>query len=132
MDSLRAGLGVVPASLVFGVLWSLWHAPLVLLPGTYQRELFEMENRRFLWNFFVGVIPVASGRSIPISILFHSALNGAAVLLSAGQVAKTIASVVYLGIAILVVAKDRRVFGAGPRDFLADPEPPTAAAINTT
>lgn len=95
MDSLRAGLGVVPASLVFGVLWALWHAPLVLLPGTYQRELFEMENRLFLWNFFIGVMPVAvvanwfyyrSRRSIPISMLFHSALNGAAVLLSAGQV----------------------------------------------
>lgn len=129
MDSLRAGFGAVPASLVFGVLWSLWHVPLVLLHGTYQRELYEMENPLFLANFFVGAVPVAivanwfyyrSGRSIPMSMVFHSALNGAAVLLSAGQVAKTIATVFYLGIAIVMV-RDRAVFGGGPRNFIGDP-----------
>ncbi len=131
VDSLRAVSGALAASLAFGVLWSLWHAPLVLLHGTYQRELYEMENPLFLANFFVGAIPVAivanwfyyrSGRSIPVSMVFHSALNGAAVLLSAGQVAKTIASVVYLGIAI-VVLKDRAVFTGGPRNFIGEPGP---------
>jgi uncharacterized protein len=130
MDSLRSRFAVLPASLIFGVLWSLWHAPLALLPGTYQRELAEMENPLFLANFFVGVIPAAvlanwfyyrSNRSIPMSMLFHAALNGAAVLLSAGQVAKTIASVIYLLIAVAVVALDRRVFAAGPRNFIAEP-----------
>jgi uncharacterized protein len=39
VDSLRAKTGMLQATLLFGVLWSVWHAPLFLIGGTYQNAL---------------------------------------------------------------------------------------------
>jgi membrane protease YdiL (CAAX protease family) len=128
VDSLRATMGTLQTTLLFGVLWGLWHAPLVLIPGTYQHELATMENPLFLVNFFVSVIPVAilanwlyyrNDRSIVIGMLLHSMGNAAAVLLNAGQVAKTIATVVYAVLVLVIIRRDREVFGAGPRNFVS-------------
>jgi CAAX protease family protein len=132
VDSLRAALGMLKASLLFGVLWSLWHAPLVLIRGTYHHDLASMANPIFLVNFFVGVIPAAvianwlyykNGRSIVAGIVLHAMLNGAGVLLNAGQVAKTIATVLYTAIAVAVVVSDRAVFSGGPRNFIGEGSP---------
>lgn len=127
VDSLRAKMGMLKATLLFGVLWSLWHAPLVLIPGTYHNELARMGNPLFLVNFFVSVILVAvianwlyykNDRSIIAAILLHSMLNGAAVLPNAGQVAKCIATLLYAAIAAAIIAFDRTTFGDGPHDFV--------------
>lgn len=132
VDSLRAKMGMLKAGLLFGVLWSLWHGPLVLVQGTYHYELARMDNPLFLVNFFVGVIPAAiianwlyykTNRSILTGILLHSMLNAAAVLLNAGQVAKCIVTVLYAVIAVAIVVIDRTAFGEGPRDFLREPLP---------
>jgi len=129
VDSLRARTGTLATSLIFGVFWSLWHAPLTLLEGTYHHELAQMENPLYLVNFFVGVIPAAvlanwlyyrNDRSILLGIVFHSAINAAAVLPNATQVTKCIVSVGYLLLAIWVVVADRRIFGAGARNFVSD------------
>ena len=47
-----------------------------------------------------------------------SILNAAAILLSAGQAAKTIASCVYLPLAIALVWRDCELFLQGPRNFI--------------
>jgi CAAX protease family protein len=129
VDSLRAKMGTLGTSLSFGVLWSLWHAPLVLIHGTYHHDLAQMANPLFLVNFFVGVVPAAvlanwlyyrNDRSILVGIGFHSMLNAAAVLPNATQVTKCIVTVVYALIAVVVVLADRTVFGAGPRNFVAN------------
>ena len=44
--------------MLFAVLWCAWHAPLVLIPGTYQNAV-EMPNKIFIANFFISVIPAA-------------------------------------------------------------------------
>ena len=127
VDSLRARTGVLTATLLFAVLWSLWHVPLVLLPGTYQYEVANMGNPLFLANFFVSAIPAAivanwlyyvNGRSILIGVLFHAASNAAAELLSAGQLAKTIATGVWALVAVAIIVFDRATFAAGPRNFI--------------
>ena len=127
VDSLRARMGMLKASLLFGGLWSLWHAPLTLLPGTYHYQLARMENPLFLANFFVSVVPAAiianwfyyrNNRSIVAAVLLHSMLNAAAVFPTATQVTKVIATLVYLAIAAVLVLVDRRAFGAGPRNFV--------------
>jgi membrane protease YdiL (CAAX protease family) len=114
------------------VLWSLWHAPLPFVRGTYHHELAQMENPLFLVNFFVGVIPVAvvanwlyyrNNRSIVAGVLFHSMVNAAGVLPNATQVAKCIVTVLYLVMAAVVIMKDRTVFGAGPRNFVTSNRP---------
>ena len=84
VDSLRSKAGMMKATLLFAALWCAWHAPLVLLGGTYQHELAVMNNKIFVANFFVSVIPAAiianwfyykNDRSIAASILLHSMLN---------------------------------------------------------
>jgi CAAX protease family protein len=127
VDSLRAKSGMTKATLLFGVLWSLWHAPLALIGGTYQNQLAAMDNGAFLANFFISIIPAAiianwlyykNNRSIGAAILLHAMLNAASVLLNAGQVAKCIATVLYAAIAAGIFAIDHAAFVEGPRNFL--------------
>ncbi len=126
-DSLREEFGMLPATLLFAALWCAWHAPLVLVPGTYQHELAVMDSKIFVANFFVSIIPAGiianwlyykNDRSIAAAILFHAMLNAAAVLIAAGPVAKVIATLLYSAIAAALIIGDRRLFGEGPRNFL--------------
>jgi membrane protease YdiL (CAAX protease family) len=137
VDSLRAKLGGLSSALLFGVLWSLWHLPLVLLPGTYQHELATIGDPLFLANFFVSAVPAAilanwlyyrNGRSILIGVLFHAAANASAELLSATQITKCIVTVLWLVVAVVVLVADRTTFAAGPRTFL-DEQRADAATI---
>jgi hypothetical protein len=50
---------MMKATLLFALLWCAWHAPLVLISGTYQHQLATMENKIFVANFFVSIFPVA-------------------------------------------------------------------------
>jgi membrane protease YdiL (CAAX protease family) len=127
VDGLRAKSGMTKATLLFGALWSVWHAPLVLIGGTYQNQLAAMDNGAFLANFFISIIPAAiianwlyykNNRSIGAAILLHAMLNAASVLLNAGQVAKCIATVLYAAIAAGIFAIDHAAFAEGPRNFL--------------
>src|SRR5262245_56204617 len=127
VDSLRARNGMMEASLQFAVLWCLWHAPLVLVPGTYQYGLANLGNKIYIANSFCSIIPEAiipnwsyyrHDRSVLASILLHAMLNAASVLINAGQFAKCIATLVYSAIAIALVLGDHRLFAQGPRNFL--------------
>jgi uncharacterized protein len=127
VDSLRARTGMMKATLAFGALWSAWHAPLILISGTYQNELARTDNPLYLANFFVSIIPAAiianwlyykNSRSLLAAILVHAMLNAPSVLLNAGQVAKCIATLLYAAIAAAIVAGDRALFEEGPRDFI--------------
>ena len=127
VDALRAGNGMMRATLLFAVLWCVWHAPLALIPGTYQNIVAEMPNKLYIANFFLSIIPAAiianwfyykNDRSILAAILLHSMLNAAAVLLNAGQIAKCIATLLYACIAAGLIVGDRKLFAEGPRNFL--------------
>jgi uncharacterized protein len=72
---------MIKAALLFAALCCAWHAPLVLIGGTYQHQLAMMDNKIFVPNFFVSVITAAiianwfyyrNDRSIVASILLHS------------------------------------------------------------
>jgi uncharacterized protein len=128
VDSLRAKAGMLNATLLFAALWSAWHAPLVLIGGTYQNELARMDNPLYLANFFASVIPAAiianwfyykNSRSIGGAVLVHAMLNAPSVLLNAGQIAKCIATLLYAAIAVVLIASDRALFAQGPRDFVS-------------
>jgi membrane protease YdiL (CAAX protease family) len=127
VDSLRAKYGMMSTTLLFAVLWCAWHAPLVLINGTYQNELARMDSKVFVANFFVSIIPAAiianwfyykNSRSIAASVLLHSMLNAAAVLLNAGQVAKCIATLLYSAVAVGLIVRDRALFNAEARNFI--------------
>ncbi|HAN64280.1 MAG TPA: hypothetical protein DIC31_08040 [Rhizobiales bacterium] len=139
VDSLRAKTGMLKATLLFAALWSAWHAPLMLIGGTYQNQLARMDNPIFLGNFFVSIIPAAiianwlyykNNRSIGAAVVLHSMLNAASVLLNAGQVAKCIATILYAATAAAIIAIDRTAFAEGPRNFLYDAEEPVKSAAS--
>lgn len=129
VDSLRAKAGMMKATLLFAALWCVWHAPLVLIPGTYPNALARMDNPLFVANFFISIIPASiianwfyykNGRSIALAIFLHAMLNAASVLLNTGQVAKCIATLLYAAIAVALIVIDRALFAEGPRNFLAE------------
>ncbi|MCR4807103.1 MAG: CPBP family intramembrane metalloprotease [Lachnospiraceae bacterium] len=81
-DSIGAYMNWFWESLIFGVIWSLWHLPLVFIEGTYQAGL--MVNPLYVINFFISGIPMGyiitwvylvSDRSILACMIFHMVVN---------------------------------------------------------
>jgi uncharacterized protein len=102
VDSLRAKTGMLKA---FAALWSAWHAPLMLIGGTYQNQLARMDNPIFLGNFFVSIIPQRSSQT--------------------GSTTRTNAAT-----AAAIIAIDRAAFAESPRNFLYDAEEPVKSAAS--
>ena len=81
-DSIGEYMNWFWESMIFGVLWSFWHFPLIFIKGTYQAGL--MVNPLYVVNFFVSGIPMgfvitwvylASDRSILACMIFHLFVN---------------------------------------------------------
>ena len=115
-DSLESRFGFVRAALVFGVLWSLWHLPLILVKDSYQYELLQ-ENAWFAVNFFVSIIPMGviiswickkNGRSVFATIVFHFIVNMSQEALAMTQTTKCIETGVLTLIAVGIVLADQR------------------------
>ena len=56
-DSLQSRQTYLTASIIFSILWSLWHFPLIFVNNSYQYEIFH-ENIWFGVNFYVSIIPM--------------------------------------------------------------------------
>jgi membrane protease YdiL (CAAX protease family) len=81
-DSIGAYMNWFWESLIFGIIWSLWHLPLIFIEGTYQAGL--MVNPLYVINFFISGIPMGyiitwvylvSDRSILACMIFHMVVN---------------------------------------------------------
>lgn len=128
-DSLESRFGFVRASLLFGVLWSLWHLPLVLVQDSYQYVILR-ENIWYAVNFFVGIIPMGviiswicmkHGRSVLATIVFHFIVNISQEALAMTQATKCIESGVLALIAVGIIMADRRAIRAGDEVLLGQP-----------
>ena len=128
VDSLRSKLSMLSSSVMFGVLWALWHAPLFFMKGTYHYDLANM-GAIYVINFFVSVIPAGiianwlyykHNRSIIAGILFHFVVNVVAINFSAAQFTKCIVTVIYIAFAILIILVDRKAFSEGKRNFIEE------------
>jgi len=127
-DSLQARYSFFKASILFSVLWSLWHFPLIFVNNSYQYELIN-DNVWFALNFFVSIIPmgiiiswicVKNGKSVIAAILFHFIINISQEILSMTQVTKCIQSLLLMAVAAAIVALDKEMFF--PRDHLRPSE----------
>lgn len=106
-------------SLVFGVLWAFWHLPLFFIPGTYQRNIFEM-NVGYMVNFFISTLPmsffltwvyVKNRRSIFACTLVHFVVNFLQEQIAMTQTTKCIETAVFsVFIALLVLANKEMYF----------------------
>ena len=117
-DALRNGRNLFRASLIFSVLWSLWHLPLLWVDGSYQQQIYE-QNIWFAVNFFVSIIPmgiilswicIGNNRSILAAILFHFIINLSQEGLSMTQATKSIETGVLVIVALAIIYLDRDTF----------------------
>lgn len=106
---LEKKLSHFAATLVVGIIWSLWHIPLWFINGTNQ------QNINYLWfclnaltlSFFIGSVRYISG-SILLSILSHATINAFWEVMPATN--EILPSLIILGlIAVLSLAIDYAV-----------------------
>jgi membrane protease YdiL (CAAX protease family) len=111
-ESLERGRSLLGASLIFGMLWSLWHLPLLWVNNSYQYEIYQ-ENPWFAVNFFVGTallgilvswVCLINNRSILATILFHFSINLSQEMLSMTQATKCLQTFVLALFIVVIVA----------------------------
>ena len=104
-------------SMVFGVLWSFWHFPLIFIQGTYQASL--MVNSLYVINFFVSGIPMgfvitwvylASDRSILACMVFHLFVNFMQEKIAMTQETKIVETVVITLVTVIIVIVKKDMF----------------------
>lgn len=117
-DSLQSRHTYFKASLIFSVLWSLWHFPLLFVNNSYQYEIFH-ESFWYGLNFFVSIIPlgmiiswicIKNGKSIIAAIVFHFIVNMSQEILDISQTTKIIETGVLVVVAAAIIVYDREMF----------------------
>ena len=116
-DSIGNYMNWFRESLIFGVLWSLWHFPLLFIRGTYQASL--MVNPLYVINFFVSGIPMgfvitwvylASDRSILACMIFHFFVNFMQEKIAMTQETKIVETVVITLVTVIIVLAKKDMF----------------------
>ncbi|GAB3995456.1 type II CAAX endopeptidase family protein [Glycomyces albus] len=121
-DTLVRRMRVFSASMLFTVLWALWHLPLGFIEGYYHEEVVDMGWIHTL-NFPVSIVAFVvvmnwlyyrAGRSILVPVVFHLTANFANEVLLTDPDTKLIQTLLLLAFATVVVVKDRALFFARP------------------
>ncbi len=117
-DSLQSRYTYFKASLLFSILWALWHFPLLFVKDSYQYEIFH-ENVWFAVNFFVSIVPMGmiiswiclkNRKSVLAAIIFHFIINISQEILNISQVTKCLETVVLVGVAAAIIVLDKKMF----------------------
>lgn len=117
-DSLQSRYTYFEASIVFSILWSLWHFPLIFVNNSYQYEIFH-QSIWFGVNFFISIIPmgviiswmcIKNGKSVLAAILFHFVINLSQEILAITQFTKCIETVVLIVVVVVIIALDKEMF----------------------
>ena len=104
-------------SMIFGVLWSFWHFPLIFISGTYQAGL--MVNPLYVINFFVSGIPMGfvitwvyleSDRSILACMIFHFFVNFMQEKIALTPETKCLETIVITVLTIIIVMAKKDMF----------------------
>ena len=104
-------------SMIFGVLWSLWHLPLLFIPGTYQAGL--MVNPLYVVNFFISGVPMGfiitwvylvSDRSILACMVFHLFVNFMQEKIAMTPETKCVETIVATIATIVIVLANKEMF----------------------
>ncbi len=126
VDSIRQYTNLFNTSIIFGILWGLWHLPLFFINGYYQQVLWNT-NIFYVINFFASIFPVTfllnwvyykNNRSITIAILFHFTLDLFSVLFQTTQVTKCLITVLLLIVSVVIIMRDKKFFFT--RSFYVD------------
>lgn len=119
LDGLQARGGALGASLLVGVVWSLWHVPLFFIEGTWQAEQVGLGTQRF-WLYLSTIVIEAvlytwiynnTHRSTLSAVLFHFVGNAFGELFALSQRAEVFnfALGVVAVVAVVVIWGPRRL-----------------------
>ncbi|MBC8485643.1 MAG: CPBP family intramembrane metalloprotease [Candidatus Cloacimonetes bacterium] len=118
VDSLASKFNLFRTSMIFGVLWGVWHLPAFFMKNSYQSSLWG-QHPLFAVNFFVGIIPLAiimnylyyrNRRSIFLIALFHILVNYSSELFEANQISKCIFTLLLSVVAVIIVIRNKSFF----------------------
>lgn len=130
VDSIRSTFTLFKTTVLFGILWALWHVPLFFVNGYYQHELWNT-SIVYVINFFAQIFVAAvlmnwiyykSNRSIAAAILFHFMFNLFSVLFQTEQFTKCIITMILLIISVVIIVRNKEFFFGQ-----ANTRPPLAA-----
>ncbi|SEQ45465.1 CPBP family intramembrane glutamic endopeptidase [Natrinema salaciae] len=126
LDRLQLNWSALSASLILGVVWSMWHLPLFFVDGTYQHDVVGFGTMGF-WFFTIGIVPLSvvftwvynhTSRSILGIILLHGWVNFVAETL---EVTDSVYYIHWMLVAVLLTA----IWGRKTLTAAADvPRPP--------
>jgi len=117
LDALRTRMSLLQASLLLGVIWGVWHLPLVFIEGSFQNGLLAYPPA--FVSYFVAFIPGSilmswiyyrTRRSTLSAILFHFAGNAAGELLQMSLQARVLQTVLAVAFAAVVVWREWALF----------------------
>lgn len=117
-DSLRSKFNLFNTSLIFGVVWGVWHVPLSAIRDYYQSNLVN-EGLIYGLNFLISIIPFVllmnwlyykTGRNIIVAIVFHITAGLFNELFAPHPDTKVIQTVLLCILATIVVLKDKKFF----------------------
>lgn len=116
-DSIGQYMNWFWESMIFGVLWSFWHFPLIFIKGTYQAGL--MVNPLYVINFFISGIPMGfvitwvylvSDRSILACMIFHFFVNFLQEKIAMTPETKCVETLVITLVTVIIVWVKRDMF----------------------
>lgn len=121
-DALASRLTVFKTSMIFAVIWAVWHLPLAAIKGYYQAEVVEtgwLASANFLLSIFPFVILMnwiyyRSGRNILIAFLFHFCSNYGNEIFLTHPDTKAIQTVLFLVLSLVVLWRERALFFSRP------------------
>ncbi|MCD7976068.1 MAG: CPBP family intramembrane metalloprotease [Tannerellaceae bacterium] len=117
-DSLRSKFNLFNTSLLFGILWGIWHMPLSMIRDYYQSNLVH-EGWIYGVNFLVSMIPFVilmnwlyykTGRNIMVAIVFHITAGLFNELFAPHPDSKIIQTVLLCILATVVVLRGKKFF----------------------
>lgn len=118
IESLNSKYNYFEATLIFGILWSLWHLPMFFIPDSYQAELLQ-EDFLLVVNFFISIVPLAfiigwfckrNSGSILGAVLIHFVINITQEFFQVSPYTKCIQTVILIILAIVFVLADKKMF----------------------
>ncbi len=116
-DSIGSYMNWFWESLIFGVLWSFWHFPLIFIKGTYQAGL--MVDPLYVVTFFISGIPLGfiitwvylvSDRSILACMVFHLFVNFMQEKIAMTPETKCVETIVITLAAVIIVIVKKDMF----------------------
>ena len=117
-DSVASYFSWFTESVIFGVVWALWHLPLFWIEGTYHYGLKEL-GVLYVLNFLIGVVPlgflttwvyVKNNRSMLACIIFHLFVNTMQEKITMTPQTKCVETITIFFAAAMIVLTNKEMF----------------------